>query len=65
MKVRLYLDEDTMSTALVTALRSSDVELVTALEAGMIGRPDDEHLEYAAERGLTLHSFALHYIASM
>ena len=57
MSIRLYLDEDTMITALVNALRSAGIEVITALEAGMIARPDEEHLRYAAEHGLALHSF--------
>jgi hypothetical protein len=57
VNIRLYLDEDTMSTALVNALRSAGIEVITALEAGMITRPDEEHLGYAAEHGLVLHSF--------
>ena len=46
-----------MSTALVNALRSAGIDLLTALEAGMIGRSDEEHLKYAAEHGRVLHSF--------
>jgi hypothetical protein len=57
MKVCLYLDEDAMGNPLVKALRSRGVELVTALEVGMIEREDEEHLKYAASEGLTLYSF--------
>jgi len=52
VSIRLYLDEDTMSTALVNAFHSAGIDLVTALEAGMVGRADEEHLKYAAEYGL-------------
>lgn len=54
MKIRLYLDEDSMSHALVRALRARAVDVETALEAGMIRRPDREHLEFATQRGRVL-----------
>jgi hypothetical protein len=57
MRIRLYLDEDAMGNPLVRALRSRGVELVTALEVGMIEKEDEEHLKYAASVGLTLYSF--------
>jgi hypothetical protein len=37
VKIRLYLDEDSMSRSLVRALRSRGVDVMTALDAGMIG----------------------------
>ena len=49
MKIRLYLEEDSMSHALVRGLRARGVDVVTALEEGMIEREDEEHLEFAAE----------------
>ena len=51
MKIRLYLDEDTMRHALVSALRARGVDLVTASEADMIHRSDMEHVEYATAHG--------------
>ena len=41
MRIRLYLDEDTMDKALVSALRARGVDVLTAQEATMIERPDD------------------------
>ena len=41
MKIRLYLEEDSMSHALVRALRARGVDVVTALEKGMIERDDE------------------------
>lgn len=55
--LRLYLDEDAMDDALVKALRSHGVDLLTAFEAGMIERPDEEHLDYAASEGRVLYTF--------
>ena len=57
MTIRLYLDEDTLREALVRTLRARGVEVVTALEAGMIERPDREHLEYATAQGRVLCTF--------
>lgn len=57
MTIRLYLEEDSMRYALVRALRARGVDVLTALEAGMIARDDREHLEYATTQGRALHSF--------
>ena len=57
MKIRLYLEEDSMSHALVRGLRARGVDVVTALEEGMSERDDEEHLEFAAKIGRALYSF--------
>ncbi|NJL40879.1 MAG: DUF5615 family PIN-like protein [Leptolyngbyaceae cyanobacterium SM1_4_3] len=57
MKIRLYLDEDAMTEGLVTALKERGVDLTTAYLEGMINRPDNEHLDYAASQNRTLYSF--------
>ncbi len=57
MTIRLYMDEDTMDQALVQALRARNVDVITALDAGMIEREDAEHLDYATEQGRVLCSF--------
>lgn len=46
-----------MSHALVRGLRARGVDVVTALEEGMIERDDDEHLEFAAKIERLLYSF--------
>lgn len=56
-RVRLYLDEDAMRRSLVFGLRARGIDLETAAEAGMINRPDEEHLAYASEAGRTLLSY--------
>jgi len=38
MTIRLYMDEDTMDQALVQVLRARNVDVITALDAGMIER---------------------------
>jgi hypothetical protein len=57
MQIRLYLDEDAMDDDLVQALRLRGVEVETALGAGMISRPDDEHLAYANSVQSVLYTF--------
>lgn len=46
-----------MRHALVEALRARGIDVLTALEAGMIERTDEEHLEYATTHGRVLYSF--------
>lgn len=53
----LYIDEDSGDRNLVQALRARGVDVVTAQEAGMIERSDEEHLQYAAKRNRVLYSF--------
>jgi uncharacterized protein with PIN domain len=54
MTIRLYFDEDSMRHSLVRALRSRGVDVLTALDVGMIERPDEEHLIYASTHGRVL-----------
>lgn len=46
-----------MRNALVTALRSRGMNVVTALEEGMIGRDDNEHLDHATRQRRVPFSF--------
>jgi hypothetical protein len=46
-----------MHHGLVQALRARGVDVLTALEAGMIERADADHLEYAAKEGRALCTF--------
>jgi hypothetical protein len=57
VKIRLYLDEDTMDADLVEALRVRGVDLETADEAGMLRRQDRDILAYAAEQGRVVYTF--------
>jgi len=57
VRIRLYLDEDSMQRSLVQALRARGVDVITALDAGLIGREDDEHLDYATRHGRVLCTF--------
>jgi hypothetical protein len=51
------MDEDSMSHSLVNGLRARRVDVITALDVGMIERSDLDHLEYATRYGRTLYSF--------
>jgi hypothetical protein len=53
-QVRLYLDEDSMRRSLVFALRARNVDVLTAAEADMINRGDDEQLAAASAFGRVL-----------
>ena len=46
-----------MRKSLVESLRARGLDVTTAYEAGMIGRDDHEHLDYATETGRVLFSF--------
>ncbi|MCP5094743.1 MAG: hypothetical protein GY943_04240, partial [Chloroflexi bacterium] len=47
--IRLYLDEDTISRALIRALRARQIDILTAQEAGMLGQSDDVQLAFSTE----------------
>ena len=57
MRVRLYCDEDSEQHGLVVALRKRGVNVLSALEAEMLGEPDDRQLAYAAVQGRAIYSF--------
>lgn len=56
-RIRLYLDEDTISRALINALRARGVDILSAHEAGLVSVPDEEHLAYATTQGRSLFTF--------
>lgn len=57
MPIKLYVDEDAMSHDLADALRLRGVDVVTALDAGMLGRSDEEQLMFASIHSRALFSF--------
>ena len=57
MQIRLYLDEDAQRGVVIRALRARGVDVLTVDEAGMRGRSDSEHLNYATAQGRVLYSF--------
>lgn len=56
MTIRLYFDEDSMQHKLVRALRIRGLDVITALDVGMIEREDAEHLDCATKQGCVLCS---------
>ena len=56
-QVRLYLDEDAMRRSLVFGLRARNVDVLTAAEADMINRQDEDHLTAAAAAGRALLAY--------
>lgn len=65
MIARLYIDEDAMDSDLVEALRARGVDVITAHQAGMIERRDEDHLEYAAREGRVLYSFNIRHFSRL
>ena len=57
MQVRLYFDEDSMDSDVVSALRLRGVDVETAHDSGLINSPDTHQLEYAAGTDRVLYSF--------
>lgn len=55
--IRLYLDEDTISRALISALRARNVDVLTAQEANNMGIPDEAQLAYALSQQHVLFTF--------
>ena len=53
----LYFDKDALRSALVKALRSRDLAVVTASEAGDDEASDEGHLVYAAARDYVVYTF--------
>lgn len=54
---KLYIDEDSMDRDLVRALRARGVDVVTAIDADMMGRSDKDHLLFATGQERVLYSF--------
>lgn len=55
--VCLYLDEDTIKSALVKALRNADLDVITVVDAGMLGRSDEEQLNWSTQQKRVIYSF--------
>jgi hypothetical protein len=56
-QIRLHLDEDAMRKSLAFSLRARHVDVLTAAEANMINRPDEDHLAAASAAGRVLFTY--------
>ena len=54
MPIRFYFDDDIGSRAVLRELRSRGIDAISSFEAGMYGRPDEDHLRYAATESRVL-----------
>jgi hypothetical protein len=57
LKIKLYMDENAMDAEVVAALRSRGVDILTAAEAGMLERDDEDQRAFAATQLQVLFSF--------
>src|SRR6266496_2001467 len=55
--LRLYLDEDTMRRSLVFGLMARNVDVLTAADAEMINREDEDQLATATASERVLYTF--------
>lgn len=56
-QICLYLDEDTIKSALVKALRNADLDVMTVADIGMLGYSDEEQLIWSTEHKKVIYSF--------
>jgi hypothetical protein len=47
-EIRLYIDEDSQSDAILAFLRDSGLDVLSSKEAGMDGRADEDQLAFAS-----------------
>jgi uncharacterized protein with PIN domain len=57
VRIRLYLDEDSGRASLARELRFRGADVVTAIEAGMAQKTDEEQLHWAAANSRVVYSF--------
>jgi hypothetical protein len=56
-QIRLYIDEDAIHRNVMAGLRARGVDVLTPVEAKMVSRDDEEHLDAATAAGRTIYSF--------
>lgn len=57
MPLRLYIDEDSMSRALIRGLRSRGINVTSVLDEEKVGQSDAAQLEFAAQHGRVFYTF--------
>lgn len=55
-QIRIYIDEDSMKQALVTALRNAGVDAITPSDVNRTGYSDEKQLKWAKGEGRVLYS---------
>jgi hypothetical protein len=55
-KIKLFIDEDSMDSDLVAALRSRGVTTTTVSDAGLCENSDEDQLAFAAGHGCVLYT---------
>ena len=63
--LQLYLDEDSLSRVLIKALRGTDIDFLTAAEAGNTSLTDELQLAYAARAGRAIYTANVHDYARL
>lgn len=56
-RICLYLDEDTIRSALVKALQNANLDVVTVADAVMLGASDEKQLIWSTEHKRVIYSF--------
>jgi Domain of unknown function (DUF5615) len=56
-QIRLYLDEDALQDALVQALQSSGIDVITVANADRLSFSDENQLIWAGEQARVIYSF--------
>ena len=57
MQIRLYVDEDATTRAVMHGLRARGLDVTTVYDAEMSEQDDEAQLEYAAGQGRVLYTF--------
>lgn len=57
MRIRLYVDEDTMDDELMEALRTHNIDAISVRDVSRQGHSDEQQLLYATEQGRVLYGF--------
>jgi len=55
--IRFHLDEHADAHALLDALRRRGVDVTSSRERGILGRPDEEQLSWATEKGPVIYTY--------